>query len=500
MGKAPVAFSEEAQHALLGHLLRNQRVYDATSYLGYTDKLFYNANDQRIYAFVDKFWRKNHRYPSLDEVKTGELRREEQRIVDSTMAAIDRALKQAESIGLDVVYQDLVALKTSAMFVEALEKAEVTYNKQEVDQAVEVVREGLAKIDHMSSLGLSAQARSGSEWYDIGVERVRATPERLLFTGIGFLDEATCGLKPDDLMVVTSVTGYGKSQLMALMAYNMALQGRKVKLFALEAGKAEVETRLRFAKMLEIYHNKRGQDAPPVDYVEWARGLRPDLEEFDPDPTEIKAVLANVNITYKQTSKYGVDQLERDIFAVARDVDVILVDHLHYIDLGDKKSENQALTDIIQRIRDINLAIDRPVILAAHVRKHDGPKKDRVILPDIDDIYGSSNVSKNATWIVALGQPHNVDDEKVPIQALRSLRSGAPTFVRFLKSRDGGGTRTAFTMVAFFSRGQYAPKYTIGRMTKADTKWTPLAQAEFPPWAKAAFPLVMAPPPSSRVG
>jgi len=493
----PVTFSPEQQHALLGHLLQNQRVYDATSYLGYTDKLFYNANDQRIYAFVDKFWKRHHRYPTLTEVKTGELVQEKDEIVvRKTVEAIDRAITLSGSIGMDVVYQDLVTLKTSAMFVEALQNAEVSYNKQQVEEAIEKVREGLARIDHMSSLGLSAQARSGAEWYDIGIARVNATPERLLFTGISFLDEATCGLKPDDLMVVTSVTGYGKSQLMALMAYNMALQGRRVKLFALEAGKAEVETRIRFAKMLEIYYQRGGLG--PIDYVEWSRGLRPDLEAYEPDPTEIKQVLSRVNITYKQTSKYGMEQLERDVFAVAREVDVILVDHLHYIDLGDKKSENQALTDIIQRIRDINLAIDRPVILAAHVRKHDGPRKEKAILPDIDDIYGSSNVSKNATWIVALGQPHNVDDEKVPIHLLRSTGHGAPTFVRFLKSRDGGGTRTAFTMVTFFSRGQYAPKYTIGRMSKADTKWTALAEEEFPPWAKAAFPLIV-PKPSSKV-
>jgi len=489
MANAPVTFSTEQQHALLGHLLNNQRVYDATAYLGYTDKLFYDANDQRIYAFVDKFWKKNHRYPTLAEVRSGELRREEAKVVEATMKAVDRALKQAEGIGMDVVYQDLVTLKTSAMFVDALQTAEVSYNKQQVEEAIEVVRQGLARIDHMSSLGLSAQARSGSEWYDIGIERVYNTPPRLLYTGIRFLDEATCGLKPDDLMVITSVTGYGKSQLMALMAYNMALQGKKVKLFALEAGKAEVETRIRFAKLLENYYNA-GQTTP-VDYVEWCRGLRPDLEAYEPEPTEIKAVLANVNITYKQTSKYGVEQLERDIFAVARDVDAILVDHLHYIDLGDKKSETQALTDIIQRIRDINLAIDRPVVLAAHVRKSDGPKRERAILPDIDDIYGSSNVSKNATWIVALGQPHNVDEDRVPIHVLRAVGSGQPTFIRFLKSRDGGGTRTAYTMVAFFSRGQYAPKYTIGRMSKGDTKWTALAKDEIPPWAKAAFPLMM---------
>jgi replicative DNA helicase len=498
-----VSFSPEQQLALLGHLVNEQRVYDAAVHLGYKPEMLDEPNTQRIFGRLDEFARKFHRHPTLEELKIALAKGEgaDSKVTQASLRTLDLALTQAKTVGLETVFDDLVHLRVGSEFLTGMVDLESVWNKQMQDEAVAKLHNLSRKLDHMSSNGLTAMAKSSADWYDISIARREATPERLVYTGLSFLDEPMYGIRPDDLVIVTASTGVGKSQIMALMAWNMAAMGKKVKLFALEAAKGEMEARLQFAKIQENYYGSNVSNGKPIDYVEWSRGLRPDLKLFEPKPEELKAVLANINITYKVNSRYTIETLERDILAVAKDVDIILVDHLHYIDKGDKKSETEALSDIVQRIRDVNLTIDRPIVLAAHVRKHTGPRRDLVLLPSIDDIHGSSDISKAATWIVALGQPNGVDEEKVPLQRLRQAaegEGGQPTFVRILKSRDGGGTRTSFTMVTYFKRGQYRKLYTVGRLAGSDTKWLPLTDIrDRPTWAKSFF--LLAPPETGKL-
>jgi hypothetical protein len=477
-----VSFSPEQQFALLGHLIREQRVYDAAVHLDYKPEMLDDVNAQRIYTKLDAFVGRFKRYPTLDELKITITKGEDSRVAESALRTLDQALASSQTIGLETVFDDLVQLRIGSEFLTGMTQLEGIWNKQMQEESIESLHTLSRKLEHMSSNGLTAMAKSSLDWYQIGVERQKATPSRLLYTGLSFLDDPMQGLKPDDLMVLTAYTGFGKSQAMALIAWNIAASGKQVKFFALEAGRAEIENRLRFVKMSENYAAAGKHD--PIDYSEWSRGLCPGLETYEPKPEELAAVLKNIDVTYRLTSRYSIANLERDIYAASNTADIVLVDHLHYIDRDSRKSETEALSDVIQRIREVNLTIDRPVILAAHIRKHQGARKDVPILPTLDDIHGSSDIAKCSTWVVTLAQPSNVDEDRVPVARLINVGYGWPTFVRILKSRDGGGTRTAYTMCAFFKRGVYHKQYTLGRLSKADTAWAPIPAGEtMPPWA-----------------
>lgn len=491
------SFSKENQHALLGHVIQNQSTFDVLQHLELTrvvsktenDKgLLADANDNRILNCIVRFAEKFHRIPTLNELKGGEITQDEPLIVTKCLSAIDRAIEFSKTISMDTFYDDLVSMKLGQLLHSGLIETANIYNKKDIQGTVTKVQELAKMLEHIKSNGLTAMTKLSSEWYDLSFERQESTPPRLLYTGISFIDEALLGLAPDDLMVITTFTGFGKTQLMILMAYNIAAQGKRVKLFSLEAGKTEVELRIRFWKMLDNYYK---YEKGAVDYAAWKRGLLPELKKYEVDPAIIKKVLKNISITYKQTSQYTVEQLERDVMQCAKDVDIILIDHLHYIDKSAKKNETEALSEIVKRIRDINLAIDRPVVLAAHIKKSQEARRFKTVLPSTDDIYGSGDVSKTATVILTLAQTADMDPNQIPVDELRNY--GYPTMARYLKCRDHGPSRTSYTLVPFFTRGSYAQRYTIGRTIKSDTIWQPMTENKFPPWAKSAFELKIKP-------
>lgn len=491
MNNQQFTFSKEAQHSLLGHVIQNQRTFDVLQHLELAKTpsgqdnskgLLHDPNDNRIFNSLVRFANKHHRIPTLNELKGGELAVDEKPIVMACMKAIDRALEYSKSIAIDTFFDDLISMKMGQVLAEGLQHSADTYNKKDIEGTVNKVQELARTLEHIKSNGLTAMTKLSSEWYDLSFERQEATPARLLYTGLSFIDEALYGLAPDDLMILTTYTGFGKSQIMMLMAYNIAESGKKVKLFSLEAGKTEVELRIRYWKMLENYYKtERGV----VDYAAWKRGLLPELKKFELDQNIIKKVLKNISITYKQSSQYTVEQLERDVMECAKEMDVILIDHLHYIDKGTKQSETEALSAIVRRIRDINLAIDRPVVLAAHIKKSQEARRFKTLLPSTDDIYGSGDISKTATIILTLAQTGDLDPTQMPTDDLREY--GYPTLARYLKCRDHGASRTSFTLVPFFTRGSYAKHYTIGQTSKSDTIWNAIGEYKIPPWAKSCF-------------
>jgi hypothetical protein len=497
MPYAEIVFSQPQQLAVLGHAIQDYRFLKTAQHLEIDAQYFTEAPlAGKIWETLLAFAEKYRRCPSVAELEGTEMFvKEEERAIASHQKWLSSALEASRTIGKDTIGPLLAEWAVSWTMRKGVEDAMRSWNNGDLDSARSRF---VDMVSAMRKVELDAIAKSSSEWYDESIVRQDQMPKRLLKTGLTWIDDPTCGLRPDDLMVVTSPTGFGKTQLMTMVALNLARAGRHVKFFALEAGDAEIELRIRFAEMLAIRGENTG-NYTHVDYVAWSRGLMPELKKFEPNAAIIKKILSNVNITYKKTSKYGIEQLERDITAVSSEVDAIIIDHLHYIDKGSKKNETEALSDIVHRVRDVNLGIDRTIIMAAHVKKNQEAKRFHTLLPSIDDVYGSGDISKTATWVLALSQTAHLEEEKFEADRLRKLKLGAPTLARFLKSRDGGGSRTGYTLVPFFRRGTYDPKYTIGRSEKADTKFVPLLKPSMPTWAINGFPVEVDPPASGTI-
>ena len=477
-----ITFSEDQQLALLGHAITTPRVLEAMVAIGIPSSLFSKASPQKVYAALEKFVNTYHRCPTLEELRSGDLRRDEPQVVESTMKVIEASMSKKGLIALQSIYSDVIRWFTGSLVVGELTEAAKLWNKKDQDAVIEKIHELSSRLNHISRHGLSASVQQSDSWLEVAHERRVSMTGRLLKTGVTFIDDAMADLRPDSLLTIASRTGVGKTEILSGMALNIASQGFRPAYFALEAGQAEIESRLAFPFFLRNYNSDKTVQHKSIDYPAWYNGKYPELEKYKPSKEQLTDKLKNIWMLYKKSSHYGVKQLEKDIMSVVNDVNVIIIDHLHYLDY-DGQEENTGLRNTIQKIRDINLAIDIPIILACHVRKNQDRRKDRPLISELDDLHGSSDISKVSTAVFTLAQMAEIDEDKAPVIQLVNAGYGKPTLFKFLKSREGGPSRTAYTGVGFYNKGVYRKEYVIGKLTSFDQKWDPVPKEATPDWA-----------------
>jgi replicative DNA helicase len=481
-----ITFSEEQQLALLGHAILTPRVLETMIAIGIPKTLFSKATPQKVYGALENFFNTYHRAPTVEELKNGELHRDEPKIVESTMSTIEGCMSKKTLISLPSIYGDVIRWKLGGVVISSLTDMANLWNKKDQDAVIDKIHTLSNQLNHITRNGLSATVQQSDKWLDVSIQRQNEIGPKLIETGVSYIDDALVGLRPDALLVVASRTGIGKTELLSRIALNVAKQNKKPAYFALEAGQAEIESRMRFPIVLRNYNADKTVQHKQIDYVAWYNNKYPDLIKYEPSKEQLSDAIKNIWMLYKKTSHYGIKQLEKDIMSIVNDVDIIIIDHLHYID-REGKDENSALQDIISRIRDINLAIDKPVILASHVRKNQEKRKDRALIPELDDIHGSSDISKVSTAVLTLAQMAEIEEDKAPVTQLLSGGYGKPTLFKFLKHREGGASRTAYTGVGFYDRGVYRKEYVVGKLSSYDQKWDPIPFENRPGWATSAI-------------
>lgn len=290
-----------------------------------------------------------------------------------------------------------------------------------------------------------------------------------------YLDDCLRALLPNDLVLLGAPTGLGKTDLALNIAATNAMLGRNVHYFALEAEPRELERRTKFAMLSNLAHSSKHPDADKMNYTDWILGNCEDVcEPFNAQVEKVITKRLGTLWTYYRGQTFGAKQLQQQILDVHELTDLIVIDHLHYIDVDGDDNEARALGDTVKTIRDVSLRVGKPVILVAHLRKREqGSKR---IIATLDDFHGSSNIVKICTQAITIERCHVV---KAPQWYL------APTFMAVLKDRRAGAA--PFVALTMFDRRKksYEPKYTLGTLGRNGTEWEPVPFHDKPSWAKS---------------
>jgi len=310
-------------------------------------------------------------------------------------------------------------------------------------------------------------------------EERRRIGERVLPFGVSYLDDVCRGILPTDLVVLGARPGAGKTQLAVTIAQGAAKAGRQVFFFALEAERAEIERRAKFRCLVSrLYARGQAHLVERVSYLDWLIGRCDDITGQLED--EVDAELAQryqtLHTFYRESRRFDTDALNAALQAIRERAELVVVDHLHYVD-SDDESENRAMKRIVQAIRDAALASGKPVIAVAHLRKRE---RGRVqLVPDLDDFHGSSDIVKVATRVVVLAPARDQPSGR---------RSIAPTYVAVVKDRPGGIVDNHVALAYFDVRtGSYDSTYRLGRLSFMGDAWNQLAAADLPRWARHAL-------------
>lgn len=483
-----IIFSEAQQQSLLGHAVTDKQVFEAAESLGVTGDWYFNPNQKSVWDALAAFHTQHLRHPTMSElVSMPAFVNEEKRIVDARLHALRLSVEGKDRVGMDSLLPILREWAKGQRFVEAMVEADRLYTNKDLAKAYAIIMNLGQDLDRLDKGGLVIRCQASSQ--RVMEERIERVEQhgKLLSYGVAFLDEATGGMAQNELVVIGAKTGVGKTQLVTQIASTNAKAGKRVALFALEAEKYEIERRIKFGIVSRLFRKAvaRGEMPPMhIDYRSWRQGkYEVEFDRFDAEANaEIARDYATLETIYRSGGDYSMKELERDIMRLAPHTDLIIVDHLHYIDITGE-NENFEVTQIMKGLRDMALVLGKPIVLVAHMRKTMGGRKNAPLCPDVEDFHGSGNIIKIATTAIILAPcydaefTNNLDlpDSFWDDPATKASRTPLwPTYIRVAKFRlDGAITR--FCAVGFYDAalGSYRKEYALGRLVSNDAHWEP---------------------------
>jgi replicative DNA helicase len=302
-------------------------------------------------------------------------------------------------------------------------------------------------------------------------ERI-ALSGRTVQWGVSFLDDVTRGIGAYDMPVVSAATGAGKTELASSIARHSAHAGRRTHLLAIEAAPKEIERRLKFALIAELAYRANDQRAGDLAFPDWIRGNCEEVaSRYDAEAERIIGERYKTLHTFYRGANFDHVRLRETLLAIQNETELVILDHLHHVDVDDE-NENRGMKQIVTSLRDAAIVLGRPTVVFAHLRKRD--MRSRQIMPSVEDIHGSSEISKVATHVILFAPAADIESPKWFL---------APTFATVAKDRNAGAT--GLVALLYFDRRtrRYAPVYTLGRVVDGGTRWEELRMTDVPRWA-----------------
>lgn len=235
--------------------------------------------------------------------------------------------------------------------------------------------------------------------------------------GIGYLDAALSKMLPTDLILLGGRPKSGKSQLaIEVSSFNAGL-GKRVVHIALEAEPNEVEMRLKYQLLANLFYKNRGDTRGKISYRAWRLGqLQETLRPFEEEAIAIFAKRYITLETVYQKKGFTVTDLSETLNRVKDYADLIVLDHLHFMRLEQSKDKFDAQSQLMMQIRELNLYYSKPFLVLAHLRKDAFE-----LAPETDCFMGSSDLGKIATGCIMVAK--NTDYRDTTYQTVETVLS-----------------------------------------------------------------------------
>lgn len=486
MAYAEIVFSDKQQLALLGFAISDKKIFEASTDFGVTPEWFVNPNALKIWKELLAFYDEMRRVPLIEELKSRPtFVKEDQRVRDACNRTLEAALAARADIGYDTLVTAMREWSVARSMRDAIEKTVDFWNRGDINLALNQFRNGYSDIEKIDQKTLSARCQDAhSRVQGEREERLRQA-EHILTYGVTYLDDATGGILPNDLVLIGAKTGAGKTQLVTRIASVNATEGKRVVLFALEAEENEIERRLKYgllAKAYGVWVRQNPGNHRAIDYSLWRLGkLEAELGRFDVGVEKRMEAYKTLSTVYRKGGDYGIEELERDIMRVQAETDLIIIDHLHYIDIG-SEDENAGMKKIVKKLRDLAIGLGKPIVLVAHMRKDQFRGKYTPLMPALEDFHGSSDIIKIATTAIILAPCFDADFKRP--EQLATMDNTWATYFRISKCRLDG-SRLRYTGVCWFDTvtGIYRRPYAVGKLAGNDTVWMPMEWERRPHWS-----------------
>lgn len=220
-------------------------------------------------------------------------------------------------------------------------------------------------------------------------------PERdIISTGIREIDDCIVGIFPSSLVVVAGETGEGKSLLAGNVAMNAIAQNRKVVYFDLENDSGDFFLRQLSRELIVKGVYLRHSDLRIKERYEKHEDI------IAATSMELTEKLNGRFLLYSNEKIPTISDFERYLSLVEVTTNLVVIDHLHYFDFEKEQTDTENLGKIMRQLRTITRQKKIPIILVSHVRK----RQNRTGAIGNDDLFGSSNIAKEAETVIMLSK------------------------------------------------------------------------------------------------
>jgi AAA domain len=332
----------------------------------------------------------------------------------------------------------------------------------------DLVRQGRAALERHQAFRPSVDRIAGET-----SERISMAADTMTF-GVRYLDDALGGIVKRDLILVGAPTGVGKTALATIAALTNCRAGRRVHYFALEAEDREIERRIKYQILAREYYS-RINHGKRIRFLDWYQGkLEAEMGQYsDAAEAEMRDSVAKNLHTYYRVDSFTSDDFAAQLAKIAAETDLVILDHLHYVDHAEDETENKGYKRIVKQIRDSALRLGKPVIVVAHIRKTD--RKFSPLVPGIEDFHGSSDIGKIATKAVTIAPDFKTHHEDPSLWS---------TFIHVAKCRQDNSVTRYVAKCNFNTRTDtYQELYSMGRLIDNGREYRALSEREVPAWA-----------------
>lgn len=471
-----LTFDKTKQLATIGHALTDEKFFNQLNRAVKPD-YFSDPLVSKIWTACVQFINTNRRKPTPTEIIHWDGWKDMDSLNKGKLeSTINESLAKSKQYGLDLLRTEFDVWIKGVLFVKTSMEAIETYKQSTTLVGPAKVKKVEDAWNRLDSGIISAKGSSFTHGVEIGfkasserildekAERLKFK-DKLLTYGIQFWDDALLGIQSQDLIVLGASTGSGKSSACAAIALANAKLGKRVHYFALEASNNEIEQRIKYGILASAYYKSSPQY--PLSYPEWlyckydhvkemkdmVDGLERQLED------EFVESVRNMKTLYRTSGDFTLENLHRHLLQIADETDLIILDHLHYLDVEDGRSENEVYGECIKSIRDIVLNYKVPIIVVAHLRKKQNGRGQERLIPDIADFHGTSNITKIATTCIMMAPAYD-QPASTPLGYL------LPTYTQIVKARvDGSKTKFGALMEFNIRSNRYQNQYKLGKFT-----------------------------------
>jgi replicative DNA helicase len=395
----------EAEQAVIGSMLLEPRcVGDVVEQLDRDD--FYLSAHQDIYDAVHAMFVKNE---PLDPVTLmGKMRELGTFDEQSTSAYIGRLLDLTPTAAHVKHYTGLIRqtsllrkLDTAAsdISVQAREPGMQAEDVLEyAEQSIYGIREGreVTSLHHMPNVLLSVHRH---------LKELKESGGKLpgIESGLKELDEILGGLLNNNLIIIASRPGVGKTAMMLNIGLHAAQTAKKpVVFFSLEMSKEQLVSRILSNQAGIHSHKMRNGNLEPFEWKSLG---------------EASGKLMDLPIWFDETPAISVENIKAKCRRV-KNLGLVIVDYLQLIQVPKSREmrfENRVseVGHISRNLKIMSKELGVPVVCAAQLRR----ETERSKRPMLSDLRESGNIEQDADSVILLHREHATNPEADPTAA-----------------------------------------------------------------------------------